>query len=97
MLRERRVSRDQLGSGDQVKSSRGQHRHMQRLANVASGFRAVCVLVQEAAARCEIQQDGASKHGKRPARNSPSEHSHTHCMTFSISLTPLDAGGGFWC
>jgi hypothetical protein len=97
MLQERRVSRDQLGSGDEVKSGRGQYRHVQGLADVASGFGAVCMLVQEAAAGCEIQQDGASKHGKHPARISPSEHNHTRCMTFPISLTPLDAGGGSWC
>jgi hypothetical protein len=47
--------------------------------------------VQETAARCEIQQYGASQHRQRPVRNTPSEHSHTHGTAFRTSLTPLDA------
>jgi hypothetical protein len=77
MLRERRVSRDQFGSSDEVKSSRGQHRHVQRLADMARGFRSIRMLVKETAARREIQQDGASKHRQSAARNRPSEHSLT--------------------
>jgi hypothetical protein len=46
---------------------------MQRLANVASGFRATRVMVEQAAARSEIQQNRASQHRERPARVSASK------------------------
>ncbi len=52
--RERRKSGDQLGSGYKVQSSRGQRGHVQRLADVASDFRAIRVLVKQAPARGEI-------------------------------------------
>ena len=70
MLWERRVSRDQLRGGHQVKSSWCQHRRVQRLANVAGSFRAIGMLVKEAAARREVQQQGASKYWNRALRHS---------------------------
>jgi hypothetical protein len=75
LLREPSVSGDQLGCGDEVESRRGQHGHVQRLADVASSIRAIIMLVQEAAARREIQQHRARQHRERPARQSPSEDS----------------------
>jgi hypothetical protein len=77
MLRHRRRSGDQLGNGDQIQSSCGQHRHVQRLTNVASGLRTIRMLVEQAPACREIQQNGASQHGHRPAHVSSSENSPT--------------------
>jgi len=68
---------DQLGSGNQVERSRGQHRHVQRLADVAGGFRAARMLVEQAPARRKIQQNGASQDSQRTARHGPPEYSST--------------------
>ena len=57
--RKRRKSDDQLGNGDEVQSSCGQRGHVQRLADVASDFRAIRVLVKQATARGEIQKRAA--------------------------------------
>ena len=62
MLRERRKSCDQLGDSDEVERRRGQHGRVQGLADVASIFRAIFMLVEQAAASREIQQDGARQH-----------------------------------
>jgi hypothetical protein len=62
VLRERRIASDQFGSSDKVESRCGQRRHMQRLANVARGFRTTRVMVEQAPARREIQQNRASQH-----------------------------------
>jgi len=75
MLRERCIAGDQLGSGDEVERSRSQHRHVQRLTNVAGVFRTARMLVQQAAARRKIQQNGASQDSQRPARHGPPEYS----------------------
>ena len=68
---------DQLGSGNQVERSRGQHGHVQRLADVASGLRTTRMLVEQAAARRKIQQNGASQYSQRTARQGPTEYSST--------------------
>lgn len=81
MLRERRITVDQLGRGNEVERSSRQHRHMQGLANVTSVFGTIRVLVEQAAARCKIEQRGASQDRERAAHSdtsedrSPSEHS----------------------
>jgi hypothetical protein len=81
MLRERRVSCDQLWDGDEIAGRRGQQGRMQRLADVASVFWTIRVPVKQAAARREIQQHGASQHRHRSARGfsceEPSENSPT--------------------
>jgi hypothetical protein len=89
MLRERRISCDQLGDSDEVEGRRGQHRRMQRLADVASVFRTIRMLVEEAPARREIQQPGASQQGHRPAHACPSENSPTQLHVLPVSVTPL--------
>jgi hypothetical protein len=61
MLRERSIPGDQFGSSNEVESGRGQHGHVQRLADVASSFRATRMMVEQAAARRKIQQNGASQ------------------------------------
>ncbi len=66
-----------FGSGDEVKRSRGQHGHVQRLADVASGFRTTCMMVEQAAARRKIQQNGASQNRQRTACHRPPEYSPT--------------------
>jgi len=75
--RERRISRDYLGDSDKVQCRRGQHGRMQRLADVASGFRPVRMLVQQAAARREVQQHSAGQHRENPVRPGASENSST--------------------
>ena len=62
VLRERKISGDQFGCRDEIESCRGQHGHMQRLADVASRIRAIRMLVEEAAARREVQQNGAGQY-----------------------------------
>jgi len=71
------MSGDQLRSGNEVQRSRGQHRHVQRLADVAGGFGTTCMMVKQAAARCKIQQNGASQDRQRSASDCPSEDSPT--------------------
>ena len=77
MLRERCIAGDQLGSGNEIERRRGQHRHVQRLADVAGGFRAARMMVEQAAARRKIQQNGASQYSQRTARQGPTEYSST--------------------
>ena len=77
MLRQRSIAGDQLGSGNEIERSRGKHRHVQRLANVAGGFRTARMLVEQAAARRKIQQNGASQDSQRTARQVPTEYSST--------------------
>ena len=96
MLRERRRSGDQLGNGDQIQSSGGQHRHVQRLADVASGFRTIGVLVEQAPARREIQQHGAGQHGHRPAHACPSKNSPTQLHDLPVSVTSLSRQAAEW-
>ena len=71
------MSGDQLRSGNEVERSRGQHRHVQGLADVAGGFGTACMMVEQAAARGKIEQDDARQHRERPARHRTSEYSST--------------------
>jgi hypothetical protein len=89
MLRERSIAGDQLGYGDEIEGSRGQHRQVKRLANMASGFRATRMLVEQAAARRKIQQNGACQHCQRLARYSPPEDRSAQLHGPQPSLTPL--------
>lgn len=91
MLRERSISSDQLGSGDEIKRSRGQHGHVQRLADVASGFLATRMMVEQAAARRKIQQNGASQDRQRPMRDGPSEDSPAPMHKAPTQPSTLDA------
>jgi hypothetical protein len=77
VLRERSIPGDQLGSGHKVERGRCQHGHVQRLADVASSFRAARMMVEQAAARRKIQQNGASQYSQRTARQGPTEYSST--------------------
>jgi len=83
MLRQRRISCDQLRGCDEIKSSRGQHGHVQRLADVASGFGTIPMLVEQATAHREIQQNGARQHRHRSVHPFSSEDPSED------SLTPL--------
>ena len=96
MLRERRIASDQLRGGDKVQSSRGQRWHMQRLANVASGLRTTRVMVEQAAARREIQQNGTSQHGYRAPHTGPSENGPTRLHDLPASVTPLTRQPAEW-
>ena len=96
MLRERRISCDQFGDRDEVERRSGQHGRMQRLADVASVFRTMAMLVQQASARSEIQQHGASQHGHRPAHVCPSENSPTQLHDLPDSVTPLTPEPAEW-
>jgi len=75
MLRERSISGDRFGGGNEVKGGRGQHGQVQRLADVASVLSATRMLVEQAAASRKIQQNGARQHCDRSARQSPPEDS----------------------
>jgi hypothetical protein len=59
MLWQGRISGDEFGCGDQMERGGRQHREVQRLANVAGGFRTAGVLVEKAAAGGKVQQHGA--------------------------------------
>jgi hypothetical protein len=91
MLRERSISGDQLRSGNEVKRSRSQDGHVQRLADVASRFRAGGMMVEQAAARRKIQQNGASHDRQRPMRDGPSEDSPAQVHKASTQPSTLDA------
>jgi hypothetical protein len=89
MLRQRSISGDQFGRGNEIERRSGLHGHVQRLADVASVFRPIRMLVEQAAARREIQQHGASQHGQRPAHVCPSENSPSQLHDLPVSVTPL--------
>jgi hypothetical protein len=55
VIRRSGVPRNFLRLRNEVQRSRGQRRHMQRLANVTGSFRTASVLVCERAASREIQ------------------------------------------
>ena len=86
MLRQRSISGDQLWGCDEIKRSRGQHRQVQRLANVTSVLRTARVMVEEAAARREIQQHRASQHRQRPARRLSRDESSVDSPTLLHAL-----------
>jgi hypothetical protein len=69
---------------------------MQRLADVASVFRTIGMLVEQAAARREIQQHGASQHCQRPAHASRSENSPTQLHDLPVSVTSLTRQPAEW-
>ena len=56
------MPRNFLRFGNEVERRRGQRRHMQRLANVASGIRSAGVMMQNRAASREIQQREAAEY-----------------------------------
>jgi hypothetical protein len=97
VVRERRVPGDWLRFRDQVEWRSRQRRQMQRLANVASRIRTICMLVQQSATRREKKQRGACKQRQRPANGYTSSfgphHSHgstSHRSTFhSRCVGPL--------
>ncbi len=91
MLRERSISGYQFGSSNEVKRSRGQHGHVQRLAYVASGFRAARMMVEQAAARRKVEQNGACQDRQRPMREGPSEDSPAHIHKATTQPSTLDA------
>ena len=82
VCRKRRKPDDQLGSGDEVQSGRSQRGHLQRLADVASSFPTIRMVVEDAGPCCEIQQHGACKRRQRPARNGLSEDRPTPSHDF---------------
>jgi hypothetical protein len=61
MLRQRRIPGNDLRRADKIKPRRRQRRHMQRLANMAGRIGPICMLVEQGAARCKIEQRSASE------------------------------------
>jgi hypothetical protein len=59
--RQRRKPSDDLRVAAEVYPGRSQHRHMQRLADMASRIRPIRMLVKERAACREIEQRNASQ------------------------------------
>jgi len=84
VVRERRVPGNRLRFRNQVEWRGRQRRQMQRLANVASRIRTICMLVQQSATRREKQQRGACKQRQRPANGYTSSFGphHSHNSTF---------------
>jgi len=60
IVRQNSVPGDLPRFRDQIESRKRQRRHVQRLANVASGFRTTSVLVDVRAASGEVQQGYAA-------------------------------------
>jgi len=89
---------DQLGRGDQMQRSRGQHRHVQRLADMAGVFGPPGVLVEQAAARREIQQHGARDRRHRAVPPGTPEYGprQSH-RPISYSSTPNRPSAGLCC
>jgi hypothetical protein len=88
------MSGDQFRSGNEVERSRGQHGHVQRLADVASSFWTTRMMVEQAAARSKIQQNSAGQDRQRSASDSPSEDSPTQSHKALSQPSTLDAGAG---
>ena len=89
--RERSISGNQFGSSNEVERSRGQHGHVQRLTDVASSFRAARMMVEQAAARRKIEQNGAGQDRQRPMRDGPSENSPAQRHKAPTQPSTLDA------
>lgn len=87
VLRKRRKSGDQSGSGDEVERRCRQHGHVHGLADVARCFGTSCVVVQEAAASREIQQDRARKDCQSAPCRGSSEYTSTPSHKFLSSVT----------
>ena len=64
MRRKRRIANYNFGRRKKIERSCRQRRHVQRLANVAGIVCTICMLVQERAADCEIQNRRASHQGQ---------------------------------
>jgi len=73
VLRKRKIAGDELRCTNKIKARRGQGRHVQRLANVASGVGTIRVMVQERAARRKVQQRGKSQQRQCPVEARSSE------------------------
>jgi hypothetical protein len=71
MLRERKIPGDKLRRADEIERGRCQRRHVQRLANMASGIGAFAVFVKETAARGKVQQRSASQQRQCAAHSCP--------------------------
>jgi len=69
---------------DEVERSRGQRRHVQRLANVASGIRAAAVVMQNGAASREIQQRHAAQY--RQSAPGPQFEPRMHFLALHTSV-----------
>jgi len=69
---------------DEVERSRGQRRHVQRLANVASGIRAAAVVMQNGAASREIQQRHAAQY--RQSAPDPQFEPRMHFLALHTSV-----------
>ena len=69
---------------NEIKRSRGQRRHVQRLANVASGIRAAAVVMQNGAASREIQQRHAAQY--RQSAPDPQFEPRMHFLALHTSV-----------
>lgn len=87
VLRKRRKSGDQSGSGDEVERRCRQHGHVHGLADMARCFGTSCVVVQEAAASREVQQHRARKDCQNAPRRGLPEYTSTQSHKFLSSVT----------
>jgi hypothetical protein len=95
MLWERKIPGDNLRRAYKVKRRRCKRRHVQRLADMASGVGAFGVFVEEAAASSKVQQRSASQYRQRSTHHRPSKHESQRIHKATIYLNiPLASGRG---
>jgi hypothetical protein len=83
VFRKGRMPCDLLRLRNQIQARSGQGGHVQRLANVASRFRPICMVVEKRAARGKVQQRHAAQYCQRaPSTLMPEDRSlRVHTLT----------------
>jgi hypothetical protein len=90
VLRQRRIPGDDLKRADETKPRGCERRHVQRLADMARGIRAICVLMEKRRASGEIEQHRAAKHRQRAADRRSAENGCRQTHQATIQRTTLD-------
>jgi hypothetical protein len=90
VLRQRRIPANDPWGAAEVQPGRRQRRHVQRLADMASGIGPIGVLVEERSARSEIQQCSASQQGQRATYNRSSENGFPRIHLPTLYLSTFD-------
>jgi hypothetical protein len=90
VLRQRRISGDDLRRADDVKARSHQRRHVQCLADVAGRIGPIRMLVEECAARRKIEQRSTSQHRQSAVYSRPSENRSPRMHRVTLHLSTLD-------
>lgn len=91
MLRKCSKPADKFWVADKIQAFRCQHRHMQRLAYMASRIRPIRVAMEKTAARGKVQNRRARQHRQRPAPLDLLKFGWPQVHKLTLNRTTLDA------